>query len=83
MAPGVAWHPAEWSGAFGSVPIYICGADRQWIMRPDPMIRHIATMIKHYHFERIYGPCLHSVIPQGGSSAVEQSIARYIDRVQG
>lgn len=145
---------AQWSGALGSVPIYICGADRQWIMRPDPMIRlweghlelmpgltlvqcgghfdgsavlhwasgaaglgvllasdtmlitghganigfmrsycnyiplppaairHIATMIKHYRFERIYGPCLHSVIPQGGSSAVERSIARYIARVQ-
>ncbi len=28
----------EWSRAFGSVPIYLHGDDRQWIMRPDPSI---------------------------------------------
>jgi hypothetical protein len=25
----------EWSRAFGGVPIYLHGADRQWVMRPD------------------------------------------------
>jgi hypothetical protein len=28
----------EWSRAFGSVPIYLHAADRQWVMRPDPAI---------------------------------------------
>jgi glyoxylase-like metal-dependent hydrolase (beta-lactamase superfamily II) len=29
----------EWSHAFGNVPIYIHSADRQWITRPDPVIK--------------------------------------------
>jgi glyoxylase-like metal-dependent hydrolase (beta-lactamase superfamily II) len=29
---------AEWSRAFGGVPIYLHAADRQWIMRPDKAI---------------------------------------------
>lgn len=29
----------EWSRAFGGVPIYIHAADRQWVMRPDPVIQ--------------------------------------------
>ena len=29
---------AEWSRAFGGVPIYLHAADRQWIMRPDEAI---------------------------------------------
>ena len=28
----------EWSRAFGGVPIYLHAADRQWVMRPDPVI---------------------------------------------
>jgi hypothetical protein len=28
----------EWSRAFGSVPIYLHAADRQWLMRPDKSI---------------------------------------------
>jgi len=28
----------EWSRAFGSVPIYLHAADRQWVMRPDQAI---------------------------------------------
>ena len=28
----------EWSHAFGGVPIYLHGADREWVMRPDPAI---------------------------------------------
>jgi hypothetical protein len=28
----------EWSRAFGSVPVHLHAADRQWIMRPDPCI---------------------------------------------
>jgi hypothetical protein len=28
----------EWSHAFGGVPIYIHAADRQWVMRPDPVV---------------------------------------------
>jgi hypothetical protein len=28
----------EWSHAFGGVPIYLHAADRQWVMRPDPVI---------------------------------------------
>ena len=28
----------EWSHAFGGVPIHLHAADRQWIMRPDPVI---------------------------------------------
>src|SRR5262249_48657373 len=28
----------EWSRAFGGVPIHLHVADRQWIMRPDPVI---------------------------------------------
>jgi hypothetical protein len=31
----------EWSRAFGGVPIHLHGADRAWIMRPDP--RHPAV----------------------------------------
>jgi hypothetical protein len=30
----------EWSRAFGGVPIYLHAADRQWVMRPDPVVRH-------------------------------------------
>jgi hypothetical protein len=29
---------AEWSRAFGGVPVHLHAADRQWIMRPDPAI---------------------------------------------
>jgi hypothetical protein len=29
----------EWSRAFGGIPIHLHAADRQWIMRPDPVIR--------------------------------------------
>ncbi len=29
----------EWSHALGGVPIHLHAADRQWIMRPDPVIR--------------------------------------------
>jgi hypothetical protein len=29
----------EWSHAFDRAPIYIPTADRQWVMRPDPVIR--------------------------------------------
>lgn len=28
----------DWSRAFGGVPIYLHGADRQWVMRPDKAI---------------------------------------------
>src|ERR1700677_734793 len=28
----------EWSQAFGSVPIFLHAADRQWVMRTDPAI---------------------------------------------
>jgi glyoxylase-like metal-dependent hydrolase (beta-lactamase superfamily II) len=28
----------EWSKAFGGVPVYVHGDDRQWVMRPDPTI---------------------------------------------
>ena len=28
----------EWSHAFGSVPVYLHEADRQWVQRPDPVI---------------------------------------------
>jgi glyoxylase-like metal-dependent hydrolase (beta-lactamase superfamily II) len=30
----------EWSRAFGNAPIYIPTADRQWVMRPDPAVKH-------------------------------------------
>ena len=30
----------EWSQAFGGAPIYIPTADREWVMRPDPAVRH-------------------------------------------
>jgi hypothetical protein len=30
---------AEWSRAFGDVPIHLHAADRQWVMRADPAIR--------------------------------------------
>ncbi len=30
---------AEWSRAFGGVPIHLHGADRRWVMRPDPAVR--------------------------------------------
>jgi hypothetical protein len=30
----------EFSHAFGGVPIWIPGADRAWVMRPDPVIRY-------------------------------------------
>ena len=29
----------EWSRAFGGIPIYLHAADRQWIMRSDPVIK--------------------------------------------
>src|SRR5262249_41969629 len=29
----------EWSRAFGGAPIHLHAADRQWIMRPDPVIK--------------------------------------------
>jgi hypothetical protein len=28
----------EWSHAFGGAPIYLNAADKQWVMRPDPVI---------------------------------------------
>ena len=30
----------DWSGALGGVPVYLHEADREWVMRPDPAIRH-------------------------------------------
>jgi hypothetical protein len=30
----------EWSRAFDNAPVYLHAADRQWCMRPDPIIRH-------------------------------------------
>ena len=33
----------EWSYAFGKVPIYLHAADRQWVMRPDPVINYFDT----------------------------------------
>ena len=30
----------EWSRAFGHAPIYIPTADREWVMRPDPAVKH-------------------------------------------
>jgi hypothetical protein len=30
----------EWSHAFGGSPVYIPEADRQWVMRPDPVIQY-------------------------------------------
>ena len=30
----------EWSHAFGRVPVYLHADDRQWVMRPDPVIEH-------------------------------------------
>ena len=30
----------EWSQAFGNAPIFIPEADRRWVMRPDPAVRH-------------------------------------------
>jgi hypothetical protein len=29
----------EWSHAFGNAPIHLHSADRQWVMRPDPVIK--------------------------------------------
>jgi len=29
----------EWSRAFGGIPIYVHEQDKQWVMRPDPVIR--------------------------------------------
>jgi hypothetical protein len=29
----------EWSHAFGKAPVYLHQADREWVMRPDPVIR--------------------------------------------
>jgi glyoxylase-like metal-dependent hydrolase (beta-lactamase superfamily II) len=28
----------EWSHAFGKIPVYLHEADRQWVMRPDPVL---------------------------------------------
>ena len=33
----------EWSHAFGNVPIFVHAADRQWVMRPDPVIQFVDT----------------------------------------
>jgi hypothetical protein len=30
----------QWSRALGDVPVLVAEADREWIMRPDPVIRH-------------------------------------------
>ena len=29
----------EWSRALGGVPIHLHAADRQWVMRPDPLVQ--------------------------------------------
>ena len=29
----------EWSHAFGGVPVYIPGADAEWVVRPDPVVQ--------------------------------------------
>lgn len=36
----------EWSHAFGRAPIHIPEADRQWVVRPDPVIRYWEGAIK-------------------------------------
>ncbi|BBZ14049.1 MBL fold metallo-hydrolase [Mycobacterium branderi] len=42
----VASHPhmygaqVEWSHRLGGVPVYVNAADAEWVMRPDPVIRH-------------------------------------------
>lgn len=33
----------EWSHALGRIPIYLPAADRQWVMRPDPVIQFYET----------------------------------------
>ena len=33
----------EWSYAFGKVPIYLPALDRQWVMRPDPVVQFFDT----------------------------------------
>ena len=30
----------DWSRAFGNVPVWLHADDRQWVMRPDPCLRH-------------------------------------------
>jgi hypothetical protein len=39
----------EWSRAFGSIPIYLHTADREWVMRPDPVIAFWAGETKALH----------------------------------
>ena len=36
----------EWSHAFDGAPIYIPTADRQWVMRPDPVVRYWEGVVK-------------------------------------
>lgn len=37
--PHLTGSSIQWSHAFGHVPVYVADADRQWIRRPDPVIR--------------------------------------------
>ncbi|RJP70648.1 MAG: MBL fold metallo-hydrolase [Candidatus Abyssobacteria bacterium SURF_17] len=36
----------EWSHAFENAPVYIPEADKQWVQRPDPVIRHWRDSVK-------------------------------------
>ena len=38
----------EWSHAFDGAPIYIPTADRQWVMRPDPVVRYWEGVVKPF-----------------------------------
>jgi glyoxylase-like metal-dependent hydrolase (beta-lactamase superfamily II) len=69
----------EWSQAFGSVPIYLHAADRQWVMRPDKAIvfwegeakalAHGLTLIRcGGHFEG--GTLVHWAGGAGGKGAL-------------
>jgi glyoxylase-like metal-dependent hydrolase (beta-lactamase superfamily II) len=46
LAAVAASHPhmygvmVEWSHAFGGVPVYVPEADREWVVRPDPVIQY-------------------------------------------
>jgi hypothetical protein len=41
----------EYSRAFGGVPIYLHAADREWVMRPDPVIEYWDGETKALHDE--------------------------------
>ncbi len=93
---GTVMHWAQGAGGRGVVcagDILAVTTDRKWVsfMRsypnfiplPAASVKHIGDAMKPFAFDVLYGHYFDRVIPANAKQVVEQSVARYIDAVEG